>query len=204
MVLKECERCILYGPGGKILMKGRVEAAGESVMLYFEKNPEFAKGKLLVDFFDTQLGYLRTFCEITFRKNPNYLQRKEAWEGRCKILKVLETVQRQKDIRVKLKLEKLFSSAKQGDFYGVIENITAGGVYITTSKPMSKNELFSFYHNFVGKNWKLQAVTLWAKRITDDYFGYGCRFADLPEGAEMDIRQFVYQRQLHTGELDIR
>ena len=182
MVLKECERCILYGPGGKILMKGRVEVAGESIML----------------------GYLRTFCEITFRKNPNYLQRKEAWEGRCKILKVLETVQRQKDIRVKLKLEKLFSSAKQGDFYGVIENISAGGVYITTSKPMSKNELFSFYHNFVGKNWKLQAVTLWAKRITDDYFGYGCRFADLPEGAEMDIRQFVYQRQLHTGELDIR
>ena len=74
-------------------MKGRVEVAGESIMLYFEKNPEFAKGKLLVDFFDTQLGYLRTFCEITFRKNPNYLQRKEAWEGRCKILKVLETVQ---------------------------------------------------------------------------------------------------------------
>ena len=30
MVLKECERCILYGPGGKILMKGRVEVAGES------------------------------------------------------------------------------------------------------------------------------------------------------------------------------
>ena len=43
MVLKECERCILYGPGGKILMKGRVEVAGESIMLYFEKNPEFAK-----------------------------------------------------------------------------------------------------------------------------------------------------------------
>ena len=37
MVLKECERCILYGPGGKILMKGRVEVAGESIMLYFEK-----------------------------------------------------------------------------------------------------------------------------------------------------------------------
>lgn len=204
MVLKECEKCILYGPGGKILAKGRVEAVGESITLYFEKNPEFAKGRLLVDFFDAQLGYLRTFCEITFRKSPNYLERTEAWVGRCKILKVLETVQRQKDIRIKLNLEKLFSSAKQGDFYGIIENISAGGVYITTSKPMSKNELFSFYHNFVGKNWKLQAATLWAKRISDDYFGYGCRFVDLPEGAEMDIRQFVYQHQLNNRAHDIR
>lgn len=197
MVLKDCRSGMIYGIDGKPLYKAKVRCTDKDIRLFFDKDDQLPQGRVKtpVDFYDGKEGCVKTFCEMDIQKNSPLSQEKESYMARCRILKVLEKLQRQKDVRVTIKKEMSFFSPSQGAFYGVIQNISAGGVYITTTQPMRRNELFSFIFEFVKKERTVIAMTLWAKKLQGDYYGYGCKFVDLAKSTEMDIRQFVYRQQ---------
>lgn len=197
MVLKDCRSGMIYGVDGKPLVKTKVWCSEEDIQLFFEKEEQLSRGRIRVpvDFYDGKEGCVKTFCELDIQKNSPLSQAMEEYTARCRILKVLDKIQRQKDVRVTIKKEMSFFSPSQGAFYGVIQNISAGGIYITTTQPMSRHELFSFVFEFVKKERTVIAMTLWAKKLQGDYYGYGCKFVDLSKSTEMDIRQFVYRQQ---------
>ena len=197
MVFKDCKSGMLYGIDGKPLYKTKVRCLGEDIQLFFEKDNHLDCGnvRIPIDFYDGKEGCVKTFCELNIQKNSRLSLETESYTARCRILKGIEKIQRQKDVRVTIKKEMSFYSPSQGTFYGIIQNISAGGVYITTTQPMSRHELFSFTFEFVKKERSVIAMTLWAKRLPGDYYGYGCKFVDLPDGTEMDIRQYVYRQQ---------
>lgn len=146
-------------------------------------------------FFDGQIGYIKTYCEIYVRKNFDPLVL-EPWLADCDILEVVEIVQRQKDLRAKMEREITFTSYKRGEFTGVIQNISVGGLYFVTKEKLEIDEHFEFHYCFTKKELLVKAVVLREQSLRNNRYGYGCQFEELPKSTERDIRQFVYKQQL--------
>ncbi len=98
-------------------------------------------------------------------------------------------------IYLDLNQETLFSSKGHGYFSGTIHNISVGGLYLTTDTRLEKDEQLEFQYCFMMKLLKVRAAVLRETVIRDNYYGYGCLFVNLSNGAEKDIRQFVYRQQ---------
>lgn len=196
MILKNCNFCVIYEPESDIPLKARVKCADERIELYFEDDHRLGDhiDKVRIDFFDSQIGQIKTYCELDIRKNTDP-QISEAWISDCRILETIETLQRQQDLRVDLNEETLLSSKKHGYFSCTIHNISVGGLYMTTDTSLEVDEQFEFQYCFVKKIFKLRASVLRKTVIGENNFGYGCLFINLPSGAEKEIRQFVYRRQ---------
>ncbi len=198
MTLKKCTTCIIYEPGSEsdILIKARVVGSDDTIRLYFEEENGVEKhaDRIRIDFFDNQAGQIRTFCQLTIQKNTDPAIA-ETWTADCKVLETIEVLQRQKDLRVDLNEETLFSSKDHGYFSGTIHNISVGGLYMTTDTRLEKDEYLDFQYCFMMKLQKVRAVVLRETVIRDNYYGYGCLFVNLSNAVEKDIRQFVYRQQ---------
>lgn len=197
MVLKDCSRCMVYTPQGVRMSEAGVVHTKEAVTMYFDNYKlHDARFTTRVDFFDDQAGLIITASEMVIRRNPKYPEMPQPWMADCKILDVKEIVQRQRDIRAKVYLEVEFTSEKHGSFYATIRNISAGGMYITTTQQLERNEQIAFKYCFRTLERRFEAVALWGKRVDGGRFGYGCRFVRLTAGAESAIREFVYKKLL--------
>ena len=98
MILKNCSTCTIYGMEEGIVVRARVRCIDERITLHFDDNNDLGlhTDRLRVDFFDSQVGYIKTFCELEIRKNTDpYIL--EPWLADCVILEILEILQRQKD-----------------------------------------------------------------------------------------------------------
>ncbi len=200
MILKNCSSCIVYEPdsASEILLRARVRCMEDKITLHFEDESGLSEhtDRLRIDFCDSQVGYVKTFSELEVRKNTDpYIL--EPWIADCKILEMIEILQRQKELRVRMAKESTFISENHGRFTGTIQNISVGGVYLTTNTRLDIGEHFEFEYSFMKKPQEMQASVLRETVIRDDYFGYGCQFANLPKSAERDVRQFVYRQQLN-------
>ncbi len=202
MTLKKCNSCVIYKPGSEsdILIKARVVCDDDTIHIYFgdenikEHGLENYTDRIRIDFFDNQAGQIKTFCKLVIQKNTDsYIS--EAWAADCKVLETIEVLQRQQDLRVDLNQETLFSSKGHGYFSGTIHNISVGGLYLTTDTRLEKDEQLEFQYCFMMKLLKVRAAVLRETVIRDNYYGYGCLFVNLSNGAEKDIRQFVYRQQ---------
>ena len=196
MVLNNCRICSVYEPENTLLTRVRVKCTGEQITLHFTKPDELTgSDRIRIDFFDGQLGYIKTYCRISIRRNYDSLIL-EPWIADCEILEVVETVQRQKDLRARMERDITFTSVKRGDFTGSIQNISVGGLYFITKTKLDLDEEFSFPYTFIKKEHSLRAVVLREQILNNGRYGYGCQFIKLPNSAERDIRQFVYKQQL--------
>lgn len=196
MELKDCSRCMVYTPKGKRLGEARVVHGKGSVKLFFDDYKlKDARFRSRVDFYDGQAGLVITVCELLLRRNPAFPRMAEPWMAECRIMDTRDVVQRQRDIRAKVCLEVKCSSEKQGEFYATIKNLSAGGMYITTTQPLDKHEVISFNYCFRTLERRFEAVTLWVRRGEGRY-GYGCSFVHLTDGAEAAIRSFVFKKLL--------
>lgn len=202
MVIKDCSRCMVYTPKGQRMSEARVVHTRNSISLFFSgydfRDVRF-QGR--VDFYDDQAGLIKTLCEIIIRRNPAYPEVVEPWMADCKILKVKDIVQRQRDIRAKVYLEVEFESQKSGRFYGTIRNLSAGGLYFTSVQMLKKGDRLSFPYTFRTLERQFELVILWGKRVADGRCGYGCHFVRLTDGAEAAIRSFVYKKLLEKDRL---
>lgn len=198
MILKDCGICKIFDEDARFLMKARVKSVKANITLYFDDNMHLEPGAermLWIDFFDSQLGYIKTLSKIILRKNTDP-KITEQWAAGCEIVKVLETIQRQKDLRVKLEKNVEFSSVMHGQFTGSIHNISVGGILLFTEASLNVHEEISFHYCFLKKEQKMTAAILREQPIEDTYHVYGCRFIHLTNSAEKDIRQFVFRHQL--------
>lgn len=200
MILKSCNTCIIYGAESDVVVRARVRSADEKITLHFEDNNELGTktDRLQVDFCDSQVGYIKTFCELEIHKNTDpYIL--EPWVADCTILEMIQVLQRQKELRVRMVKEVNFISLNHGRFSGVIQNISVGGIYFTTNTRLSIDEEFEFEYCFMKKAQEVRARILRETNIRENYYGYGCQFVNLSKSAERDIRQYVYRQQLNKA-----
>ena len=199
MLLKSCDACMIYGPEEGIRIPGRVVSVEDNITLFFDDDSVsgLSLSRILIDFYDRVVGYIKTFCELIVRKNSDPWAM-EIWAADCHILEVLETQQRQKDLRVKLEEELVFfAPAQRKEFHGFIENISVGGIFLVTKDiRLKRDEAFTFKYCFSKREQSLTAVTLREQQLRKELFGYGCQFINMTNSAERDIRQFVYKKQL--------
>lgn len=198
MILKNCNTCIINGAEADVRVKARVNCIDERIILFFDDNNVLGMktDRLEVDFCDSQVGYVKTFCELEIRKNTDpYIL--EPWSADCKILEMIEILQRQKELRVRLVKEANFISEKAGHFTGVIQNISVGGIYLTTNTRLAVDDEFQFQYYFTKTPQEIRAAILRETLIRDNHYGYGCKFIDVPKSVEREIRQFVYRQQLN-------
>lgn len=197
MRLKDCDSCLVYGSDRKPLSRARVAEIRENVLQLYFRSPRLkaVRLKTIVDFYDGQQGLIRTLCDMTLKKNPKVYETGEPWMADCALLKVYESFQRQKDIRVKVQISKEFVMSDGRYFSGTIRNISAGGLYMVTDQNMNSGQIFSFSHAFRAEPFRVYAKVLRVQELAGGY-AYGCKFEELSPGEEADVRNFVYQRQI--------
>lgn len=201
MLLKSCDACMIYGPEDDIQIPARVVSVEDKITLFFDDGgAELSSSRIRIDFYDRVLGYMKTFCELAVRRNTDPWTI-DIWAADCQVLEVLETQQRQKDLRVKLEEELVFyAPAQRTEFHGYIENISVGGIFLVTNEiRLKKDEAVTFKYCFSKREQALTAVTLRKQQLRKERFGYGCQFINMTNSAERDIRQFVYKKQLRQA-----
>ena len=197
MRLKDCESCLVYGSDRKPLSRARVTEVKENVLQLYFRSPKLKAGRLktIVDFYDAQQGLIRTLCDMTLKKNPKVYEAGEPWMADCTLVKVYESFQRQKDIRVKVQIASEFVMSDGKYFSGTVRNISAGGLYMVTDQKMNSGQMFSFTYPFKAEPFRVNVRVLRVQELMGGY-GYGCKFEELSPGEEADVRNFVYQKQI--------
>lgn len=198
MTLKKCSRCTVYSMKGQRLGEARVTHFGHTVTLFFsDARLRDPKIKAKINFYDDVLGVLQTNCTLKVERNT-VAGASEPLMADCKITDVTNVIQRQKDVRVKVEIETPFFSNKRGSFMGVIDNISAGGIYLITKQTLEPNEIISFEYRFKSLVRHFDIMAIRAKQESGGRYGYGCRFINLTDGADAAIRSYVYKKQLET------
>lgn len=195
MVLNQCTVCTVYGAEDTAQKRVPVKCAGEQIILLLKLEHELSdSSKIRIDFFDGQIGCVKTNCELTVRRNYDSAI-PAPWIADCSILEVIEIIEGRRSVRAKMEKEVTFTHSEQGDFRGVIQNISEGGLYFVTNTQLQCDDSVSFSHCFIEKEHQMEAVILREEVFRDGRFGYGCQFLALSRDAERDIKQYVYLRQ---------
>ena len=65
MILKNCSSCIIHGPDDEVSIRSRVQYMDGNITLHFDGDSDLGPNtdRIRVDFFDSQVGYIKTFCE---------------------------------------------------------------------------------------------------------------------------------------------
>lgn len=173
---------------------------------------------LTIVFFDEVKGVVTTSCSIVAYHTPQ--NNRDSYTFTCKILEVLDVLQRRSDVYARLSLNVEIMKVKAiKHFHGnrsvhfedkpllvKINNISASGMHFQTSEEINKGTIVCFDLNRLFDN----AEMVMAEVLREDEFkirsyhavrGYGCRFFDMKRGLESRLRQYVYQenrKQLHA------
>ncbi len=195
MVLNNCTICSVYGADNEEPKRIRVKCAGNQVVLYLKRENEVpAEERIRIDFFDSQIGCIKTYCELMVRRNYDS-SIAEPWVADCEIVEVAEIVQGRRSLRAKMEKEFALTSFRLGEFYGELQNISTDGLYFITRTKLRYDDTIEFNYTFVEKEHQLKAVVLREEDFRDGRYGYGCQFAELPKGARRDIQQYIFNRQ---------
>ena len=183
MVLNNCTVCSVYVPEDGALRRIRVKCAGDRITLFLKRENELPDSeRIRIDFFDGQIGCIKTYCELIVRRN-NDSSAAEPW------------IADWRNLRAKMEREIPMNSFKQGELSGDIQNISTDGIYFITRTRLRYDDTVEFCYSFVEKEYPLKAVVLREEDFRDGRYGYGCRFLELPKGAERDIQQYIFRQQ---------
>lgn len=198
MKLRDCETCLVYGTDNKPLSRARVETdQNENIRLYFSNYKlRSVRFQTYVDFYDTQQGLIRCFCEVVLRKNVQENRMLEPWTADCEVLEIANIFQRQQDLRVRVHISTEFTMDSGMFFVGTIRNISAGGIYLVTSQAIKTGERLTFTHRFEKELCQMKVEILRVRGAATGGFGYGCKFINLPSETEATIRKFVFAKQM--------
>lgn len=197
MILKDCESCLVYGTDNRPLAKARVEVLDDDRILLFFRYSKLrgVRIRTFVDFHDRQQGVVRCYCDLIIQQNSRSFRMEEPWMAQCKIVRLQDTFQRQKDLRVDVEIKTEFTSRSTGYFSGTIQNISAGGIFLLTSHALKKNELFHFNYRFAGEMVSLDAKVVRIGALVKGEYSYGCKFMGISLEDEAVVRKFVYVKQ---------
>ncbi len=195
MVLKQCTTSTVYGADGSSERKIPVRCTGEQIMLLLRREHELEdSADVRIDFFDGQIGCIKTNCEIVVRSNYDSAI-PAPWVADCEIQEVIEIVEARRSMRATMEKEATFSSEGKEDFRGVIQNISEGGIYFITRTRLQRDDTVVFSYSFIENEYEMEAIILREEDLRDGRYGYGCQFLELTVNAQKDIKQYVYLRQ---------
>ena len=200
MVLRDCKKGMVHWPEGDRNIPVLVEKNGDEILLYF-KGYKFQDTRFVseIDFYDLQKGMIVTLAEVVMRKNPAFPESPYPWIGVCDIREVLRIVQRQNDVRVSVAMELPFVKEKEKDdeeelhFFGIIRNLSAGGIFMETNVPLKEDDIVRFHYRFDKMDRELKLVVVWIKAGENGRYGYGLRFLRMSLGEESEVRNHVFQ-----------
>lgn len=197
MKLKDCERCLVYGTDKRPLSRARVEVSNEGeILLYFATTKlRSVRFKTMVDLYDGAQGVVRCRCEVVIQRNDGPSKASEPWMAVCEVLKVQEVFQRQKDLRVPVEIRTEFYREDGLSFFGTIQNISAGGLFLVTTQALKKNEHLYLHYTHGMATYEIGVRVLRLTGPAKGGVGYGCQFFGLPGDVEAAIRKFVYMKQ---------
>ena len=200
MVLRDCKKGMVHWPEGDRNIPVLVEKNGDEILLYF-KGYKFQDTRFVseIDFYDLQKGMIVTLDEVVMRKNPAFPESPYPWIGVCDIREVLRIVQRQNDVRVSVAMELPFVKEKEKDdeeelhFFGIIRNLSAGGIFMETNVPLKEDDIVRFHYRFDKMDRELKLVVVWIKAGENGRYGYGLRFLRMSLGEESEVRNHVFR-----------
>lgn len=195
MVLNNCTICSVYISDNEEPKRIRVKCTGNQITLCLKRENELPDPEQVrIDFFDGQIGCVKTCCELMVRRNydPAVM---EPWAADCEILEVIEIAQGRRNLRAKMEKEVTFISFRQGEFCGEVQNISVDGLYFITRTRLRYDDTIEFVYTFIEKEYRLKAAVLREEDFRDGRYGYGCQFMALPKGAGRDIQQYIFKRQ---------
>ena len=200
MVLRDCKKGMVHWPEGDRNIPVLVEKNGDEILLYF-KGYKFQDTRFVseIDFYDLQKGMIVTLAEVVMRKNPAFPESPYPWIGVCDIREVLRIVQRQNDVRVSVAMELPFVKEKEKDdeeelhFFGIIRNLSAGGIFMETNVALKEDDIVHFHYRFDKMDRELKLVVVWIKADENGRYGYGLRFLRMSLGEESEVRNHVFQ-----------
>lgn len=195
MVLNNCTICSVYESEDAAPQRIRVKCTKDRITLFLKRGDELPDSEQVrIDFFDGQIGCIKTYCEVMVRRNYDAAV-PEPWIADCDILSVSEIVQGRRSLRAKMEKEIPMNSFRQGEFRGDIQNISVNGIYFITRTRLRDDDTIEFKYSFVEKEYQLKVVVIREEDFRDGRYGYGCQFLELPNGAERDIQQYIFRRQ---------
>lgn len=195
MVFNNCTICSVYTSDNETPKRIRVKCNGNQITLYLKRESEIPDPeRVRIDFYDGQIGCVRTYCDLLLGRNYDSVV-KEPWTADCEILEVIEIAQGRRNLRTKVDKEIMFTSFRQGEICGEIQNFSVDGLYFITRTRLKYDDTIEFVYSFIEKEYELKAVILREEDFRDGRYGYGCQFMELPKGAGRDIQQYIFRQQ---------
>lgn len=193
MVLNNCTVCIVYEEEESVQKRIRVKCFGDQITLYLKRENEISESeKIRIDFFDGDIGCIKTYCRLSIR--TNYLAPpSEQLTADCEVLDVIEIVKGRRSLRARLEKEIMVTSPRWGEFFVDVQNVSEGGIYFVTRTKLHSEDAVEFDFSFMKKEYQLRAVVVREEDFRDGQYGYGCQFAELSLDAVRDIKQYVLQ-----------
>lgn len=165
--------------------------------------------ELNIVFYDEIKGVVSTICSIIRYHTP--ISKRDTYTFTCKIMEVIDVLQRRADVYARLDMDiDLLKVKAIKDFQGQksihfeekpvlarLKNISAGGMHFISEEEMKEGTLLSFGLNrLFDTNESVMMEILRTEEVENKKkfsFGYGCRFLNLTNSVESQIRQYVYQ-----------
>lgn len=206
--LRHCTKAEIYDNEDELICQARVSMdAGGGLLVLVPRSFNYQElGLCKTIFFDPMLGLVTCKCAFS---SPLLLP-EQMLSLRCQIMEQLSAHQRRDDIKLPLSAQTSVSldGGEEEPVPAVIRNISAGGVYLTTSLKAEAGDKLLFIFHEAGKDIPLTAEVL---RVEDRSLyssrpiaGYGCRFVELPTLYENQLRGYVFreERRLHASKRD--
>lgn len=203
MYLISCNKASLYTLDNSYLCDAKVSQITESsaVLSFPEPSADILRSEMLVTFYDNSKGLTSFYC--LFSDYKEYLVSPGVTHSSvlCTMERPLSSIQRRKDIKVQismsvtLRYKKSDGTAARAN--GIIRDISAGGIYFTSSCAFPAKQELHFNLPSIRPDLILSAKILRAEATDEEgVFGYGCSFINLPAHAESSVRSFVYRQEM--------
>jgi len=135
---------------------------------------------------------------------------KGTYKVRCRLLEVIETLQRRQNFKIKVKIPMVITLCDPNGkpIYvkeisdhlrqpAEIRDLSASGILFVTSKEeLEIGQQIEFTFEQADQPFPIKAEIVRRQDDSDGTKGYGCRFIDLPEAYEAGIRRYIFNLQL--------
>ena len=199
MVLVDCHKCHILVNVGQQQQKleGRVAHKKDVVKIYFNtQNLKDVRIKTKAIFYDDYQGILSATCELVIRRNFSTTSDKEPWMADCTILDMKRAEQNLRSaVRIKTDIDTEFASSHHGNFRATIKDLSVGGMQLSTSQLLHRNERLAFNWTLGGTPRKIDAIVIRGWAQPDGKYAYGCRFVNLSDKTESAIGSYLFKRQ---------
>ena len=198
------ETAKIYTTDGLYLLSGRfISKDDENIHLAVRQNEILKEGMTVkVVLTSDVFGLLPFRCSVM--PIPKRFATQQYIGIDLKINETLPSVQRRKDIKVRLermRAEIALLDIATGKPYGktcegIIEDISASGLLFITKEERVENQQFLVPLPAVAPQMMPRAKVIRSQKEEEGYIGYGCCFMGLRTGEEEALRQYVLKAQV--------